>query len=122
MKRLKRDEHREERIDAEILADAYDEEERAMGWYYYLADTLTFPFTAKCVQIHHKSPLEEEDTVEVTAMAPEDTCMREMFVTVQWDGQDTSVPLAQLQGIALDEDTQEALDDWHYWVGRGYGF
>jgi hypothetical protein len=44
MKRVKRDDHREERIDMEILVDAYTEEERAMGWYYYLADTVTFLF------------------------------------------------------------------------------
>lgn len=122
MKRLRREDHREERIDAEILVDAYDEEERAMGWYYYLAETMTFPFQAKCIQANHKSPLEEDETVDVIGMAAEDKCLREVFVDVQWDGQDTSVPLAQLKGIGLDEDTQEALDDWHYWVGRGYGF
>ena len=30
------DEIRETRINTEILADAEDKEERAMGWYYYL--------------------------------------------------------------------------------------
>ena len=28
-----KDEVREERIDMEIVVDAYDEDERAMGWY-----------------------------------------------------------------------------------------
>ena len=123
MKRLKQDERREKRIDMEILVDAYDEEERAMGWYYYLTDTLVFPFNAKCIHTHRKSPLEEEDIVEVVGMAPEHKCLREMFVDVQWDGRNVSVPLAQLQGVALEDDqSQEALEDWHYWVGRGYGF
>jgi hypothetical protein len=31
----KRDEAREERISMEIVVDAYNEVERAMGWYYY---------------------------------------------------------------------------------------
>ena len=35
---VKKDGVREERINMEIVVDAYDEEERAMGWYYYLAD------------------------------------------------------------------------------------
>ena len=86
MKRLPRDEAREKRIDAEILVDAYDEEERAMGWYYYLDETLNFPFQAKCIHQHHKSPLKEEHVVEVAGMAPEHKCMREMFVQVIQDG------------------------------------
>lgn len=122
MKRVKRDDHREERIDMEILVDAYTEEERAMGWYYYLADTVTFPFKAQCIQEHHKSPLEEQEIVEVLDLSPENTCLREVYVDVQGNGQQFSVPLAQLKAISVDEDTQEALDDWHYWVGRGYGF
>jgi hypothetical protein len=38
------DESREYRIEMEIVVDAYGEEERAMGWYCYLQDKLTFPF------------------------------------------------------------------------------
>lgn len=37
---------RENRIDYEIVVDAYDESERAMGWYYYLQDKIIFPFLA----------------------------------------------------------------------------
>ena len=122
MKRIKRDDHREKRIDMEILVDAHDEEERAMGWYYYLADTMTFPFNARSIQEHHKSPLQGEETVEVLGMAPENTCLGESYVDVQWNGQQLSVPLAQLQTSDVDEDTREALEDWHYWVARGYGF
>jgi len=29
------------------------------------------------------------------------------------------VPLMQLQGIDVDEETQQAIDDWHYWVEQG---
>jgi hypothetical protein len=35
-KKPRRDEIREERIDMEIVVDAYKEEERATGRYYYL--------------------------------------------------------------------------------------
>ena len=106
----------------EILVDAHDEEERAMGWYYYLADTMAFPFNAISIQEHHKSPLQEQEPVEVLGMAPEHTCLREIYVNVQRNGQELSVPLAQLQASDVDEDTREALEDWHYWVARGYGF
>ena len=48
MARVTRDEEREERIMMEVVVDAYGPEERAMGWYYYLQDTMQFPFTATC--------------------------------------------------------------------------
>src|SRR5437773_5503067 len=41
-----KDEEREERITMEIIVDAYDSEEQAMGWYYYLEGTLHFPLIA----------------------------------------------------------------------------
>lgn len=47
--KAKRDEAREERITMEIVVDAYGPEEQAMGWYYYLQDTMQFPFTARCI-------------------------------------------------------------------------
>ena len=122
MKRLERDEHREKRIDLEILADAYDEQERAMGWYFYLNNTCIFPFAAKCVLPYHKSTLKEGDEVQVSGLAPESKCLREIYVEAEWDGKDITVPLVQLQGIEADGQTQQAVDDWHYWVGRGYGF
>ncbi len=38
MKRVPEQPDREDRIAFEIVVDAYDETERAMGWYYYLQD------------------------------------------------------------------------------------
>ena len=106
----------------EILIDAYDEEERAMGWYYYLDDSLAFPFEATCLSEHPKSPLKKEDTVEVVGMAKENRCLREMYVEIQQGDKTQVVPLAQLQSLNGNAQTREALEDWHYWVGRGYGF
>jgi hypothetical protein len=55
-------------------------------------------------------------------MSPEDDCMHEMFVQIEWKDRVFGVPLAQLQPITVDADTQEAIEDWHYWVSRGYEF
>lgn len=44
MASIERDEAREARITMEAVVDAYGPEEQAMGWYYYLADRLAFPF------------------------------------------------------------------------------
>ena len=35
-----KDEIREERIHMEAIVDAYDPEERALGWYYYLENKI----------------------------------------------------------------------------------
>jgi hypothetical protein len=43
MSRVEYDEIREERIEMEIIVDAYNPEEQAMGWYYYLDNNLDFP-------------------------------------------------------------------------------
>ena len=51
MPKAKRDKIREERISMEIIVDAYDSEEQAMGWYYYLEEKLHFPFLAKCIVV-----------------------------------------------------------------------
>ena len=76
----KTDAEREKRIEMEIVVDAYGEEERAMGWYYYLEDVLRFPFTAICVAKRAVSPLRVDDEVEVIEMAPEAGCRSELFV------------------------------------------
>jgi hypothetical protein len=114
------DEEREERINMEIVVDANGPEEQAMGWYYYLADTMQFPFSARCIARRTISPLEPEDEVEVVGMAPEEECQHEMFVLIQRKSHPLAVPLMQLECIKVDEETHQAIEDWHYWVDRGY--
>ena len=122
MARIPKDEEREERISMEAIVDAYGPEEQAIGWYYYLDDLLHFPFPAKCIAHRSISPLTPGDEVEATGMAPAEECTREMFVTIRWEQRTLAVPLSQLEGIAVDAQTQQAIGDWHYWVQRGYEF
>lgn len=118
----KRDEAREHRISMEIVVDCYDEGEQAMGWYNYLEENLHFPFLTRCIQERAISPLRVGDEVQVVGMAPEDECRREMFVEMPWEHKRTlAVPLAQLEVIDADEETRQAVEDWHYWVEMGYG-
>jgi len=79
MSEVKEEKDREERIIMEIIVDAYDEEERAMGWYYYLEDKLHFPFLTRCIAKRPISPLRVGDEVEAIGMAPEEECEREIF-------------------------------------------
>ena len=122
MDRVEKDEAREYRISMEAIVDAYGGEEQALGWYYYLDDRLQFPFQAKCIEARQISPLIKGEIVKATQMSPEDDCMREMFVQIEWKDRVFGIPLAQLQPINVDADTQEAIEDWHYWVARGNEF
>jgi hypothetical protein len=119
----KHDPEREQRITMEIVVDAYDAQERAMGWYYYLEEQLQFPFTATCSAKRAISPLHVKDEVEVIGMPGEEECEHEMFVTIRWEQEGLAVPLSQLKPIsATDEQTKQAIEDWHYWVRMGYEF
>ncbi len=122
MPKLKRDPDREERITMEIVVDAYGPEEQAMGWYCYLGDIMQFPFTATCISKRRISPLKQGQTVKVVGMAPADECGREIFVDIDWEGDILAVPLMQLEAQEVDEETQQAIADWHYWVNQGYEF
>lgn len=114
-------EEREERITNEIIVDAYGIEEQAMGWYYYLEDTVEFPFSAVCCERRSISPLKIHDKVEVIGMADETECEREMFLAIRWGKNELAVPLSQLTLIsAASEETKKAIEDWHCWVKRGY--
>ena len=117
----KKNAERENRITEEIIVDAYGPEEQAMGWYYYLEDNLCFPFLATCIAERATSPLCKSDEVEIVRMAPEEECQHEMFVETRWERRTLAIPLSQLRPIAeADEDTTEAVEDWHYWIGQGY--
>jgi hypothetical protein len=122
MPRVKENKACERRIEMEAVVDAYNSEERAMGWYYYLEERLRVPFKARCNAKRAVSPLQIREDVIVLGMAPEEDCESEMFVRVRWRGRSVAVPLAQLEPLAADPETSEAVADWHYWVARGYKF
>lgn len=122
MANTKKDESREQRIEMEIIVDAYGEEEHALGWYYYLEQNLKFPFPARCIAKRAISPLLVGDKVKVVGMPSEDDCEREMFVKIQWARKSLAVPLSQLEVVQATDKTREAVEDWHYWVGMGYQF
>ena len=119
-----RDEAREDRITMEIVVDAYDEGERAMGWYYYLEEKLQFPFLTRCVGERAISALASRRRGGSRRHGPRGAkCLREMFVETPWEHKRTlAVPLSQLEVVHGDEETTQAVEDWHYWVGMGYEF
>ena len=130
MDKTKENAESEERIENEAVVDAYDEEERIMGWYYYLDGKITFPFKAKVIKEVKNSPLKKDENITVTGMSDEETCIRyhSMYVQIQWETREFSVPLEQLSlieseyGPEYEHDAVEAIEDWQYWVDMGYYF
>ncbi len=117
------DKAREQRIEMEIVVDAHDSQERAMGWYYYLEEKIRGSFTAHCIAKRSTSPLKVGDEVEVSGMAPESECGHDMFVMIRWEKDGLAVPLAQLKPADdADDATRQAVGDWLYWVKQGYEF
>lgn len=112
------DPEREKRITMEIIVDIYEEDELALGWYYYLEQTLNFPFPAQWKMSSKKARV---DSVEVVGMASEEECESEMVCEVAFEGDVFSAPLMNLSAPDADDKTQEAIADWHYWVNRGNG-
>ncbi len=121
-KKKKKEPAGEQRISMEIVVDAYDAWEQAMGWYYYLEDKLKFPFPAACVKKRGISPLKLKENVHVVGMPPIDDCEHEMFVLILWEGRRFAVPLDQLQCEGRDKEARQAAEDWHYWKAQGYQF
>jgi Calcium binding len=113
---------REKRITYEAVVDAYDGIERAMGWYYYMEGKLKTPFTAECKAKRGTSPLAMGESVQVTGMADQDDCIAEIMVLIKYGKSHLAVPLDQLKCLSTDAQTCEAVDDWHYWVARGYAY
>ncbi|MGK7886373.1 MAG: calcium-binding protein, partial [Crocosphaera sp.] len=110
------DDEREQRITNEIIVDAYNGDEERMGWYTYLEDNLNVPFQA----------IWDGEKVEVVAISDEDECQQEMRVDIHYSekqSQDVfSVSLSEIDPVDTDETRTEAVNDWKYWVERGYDF
>ena len=120
MPKIRTNRAREQRIEMEIVVDAYNPEERAMGGYYYLEQKLGIPFQARVRTELPVSPLTLGDEVEVLGMAPDEVCRADMFAWVRQPKR--NLALSQLAPLGNDPTINEAVADWHYWVSQGYQF
>lgn len=121
----KNDSERDERI-GDYMVDTYNDPwDRAMGWYYSLADALFDKVQCRCTKTRSMSPLAVGDEVAIVRMPPEEDCARELFVFVEWSGGRIAVPLNQLEPIDNTDESEDAvqvIEDWLYWCLMKYEF
>ena len=122
MNNIDENKEKEERIENEVIIDAYGSYEKVTGWYCYLNDKITFPFSAVCIKELKNSPLKEEEHVSVLETSEDEDNLSGLHVIVEYNGRKFEVPLAQLKPLNVDRNTKKAIEDWHYWVNRGYLF
>jgi hypothetical protein len=77
-------------------------------------------FVVAAINRVRDTPLLVGDEVKVIRMSSEDDCAHEMFAKIQWGKRRLAVQLSQLEVVQADDETRQAVEDWHYWVGMGY--
>ncbi len=110
---------REQRIEDNVLVDAYDRYEVKMGWETYIEDNITFPFTAK-VKIETKDNTKELVDVEVIKF--DEKSVFRVQVCEKGSNKLFSVTLLSLRKIKADEETLQVIEDWKYWKDGGNNF
>jgi hypothetical protein len=119
----KNDPVRWNRIEDEIIVDAYGPEEQMSGWYYSISDSIDEGYVrCRCRKTRSMSPLKVGEEVDVLEIAPFEDCQSEMFVYVQLNDSKLAVPLEQLEPIEGDPKAIEVIEDWLYWCLMGYEF
>lgn len=106
-------------IDDEITVDCYDEAEANMGWYYFMAESMEFPFMAKA-KIKKRNGTTEERSVEVIGNATDADRFggEEFYVNVDYEGVLMKVEIRDLQPIDASENTLRTLAVWRYGKGE----
>ena len=108
------DKERQERIENEIIVDAYDDGEVKMGWYTYMQDELCFPFTAD-VMIKKRSGKKVKQKVDVLDLANDDYFGNDMMLEVAYTDDVFRVGMRELINVEANEETIQAIGDWFFW-------
>ncbi len=124
MSRAEIDPDREERIDMNIIVDAYNEEERRIGWHCYLDNCWDEPFQARLITKGNRRNPQKWQQVEVLGMASEEDCRRDMLAEIRLQEGDLedvlTAPLVDLDPLDANDTIQQAIGDWQYWCDRDY--
>ncbi len=109
----------EHRINYEIIVDAYDDHEVAMGWYIHMNDNLEFPMQAK-VKLRLRGVKTEEKAVQIVEIDPKSETSLTLRLGMT-KGKSDRVQYISPEDIVCIQTTEgnlEILNDWLYWSGH----
>ncbi len=108
-------------IEDEIVVDANGDDEVYIGWYYFMVESLEFPFKA-IATIKKRNGITEEHTVEVVEDATDGERFKcqAFYVNVDYEGVMMKVEVADLKPINASEETLKAITVWQYGKENGY--
>lgn len=113
------DTNHQKRIDYEIIVDCYDDYEQVMGWCTYLEDNIQLPFQAKYVKNLGITSLMLGTIVEVIAIDIDEEVEYinefEVMIEAKFKNKVYSLPLSAIKAVHSDQETKQAIMDWHYW-------
>lgn len=113
------EDERDHRIHYEIIVDAYDDQEVAMSWYYYMEEKLEFPIMAK-VKLPVKGGKTEEKSVKIVEIDPKSETSLTLRLGIAESGGDRVQYISPDDIISAETSAEnlEVLNDWLYWSGH----
>ena len=109
------DDEMQEKIDDEIIVDAYDEYEQSMGWFYFFDETLENPFTATA-QLKKRDGTTESKQVKVVGLASkeEDFTNKDFNLEIEQGQYLRPIAYSALSAIKASDETLEAFGIWDF--------
>ena len=107
------------KIDYEIIVDCYDEYEVSMGWYYFMEETIEFPFRATAKLKKLNGSIEQKE-IEIIGLASDE----EGFIKNDFDleieaGEHVgTIAYSKLSSVKASPETMEAFTIWNHWVSK----
>lgn len=108
-----------QKIDYEIIVDAYDEYEMSSGWHCTFEDTLVFPFYATA-QLKKKNGDVEVKRVKVVGLHSDAEGFTDNDFQLKIEQGNYLVPIeySKLSNIEADDETLEMFHIWDFWVNE----
>lgn len=99
--------------------DCYDEIEVSMGWYYFMEETLEFPFKAT-VPLKKRDGSTEMKEVKITGLASDEEGFTGKDFNFQMENGEylQTIAYSKLSNVKASPETLEAFKIWNYWLGK----
>ena len=108
-----------DKIDYEIIVDAYEEYEMSTGWHCTFDETLVFPFYAMA-QLKKKGGGVESKRVKIVGLHSDAEGFTEKDFQLEMEQGGYLVPIeySKLSDIEAGEETLEMFQIWDFWVNE----